>query len=128
MRGATGAGSPEWMLKALLTERWPDQAVPEYTGAVPGRRFRLDVGFPHVRLAVECDGWAWHGRHKGDFKRDRERDRALLLAGWRVLRFFASEIRQSPDTVAETVAQAIGLIEQASSASTGQEGLENHDR
>lgn len=111
---ATRAGSPEWILKTRLTERWPDRAIPEYRGAVPGRRFRLDVGFPDIRLAVECDGWAWHGRHKSDFKRDRERDRALLLAGWRVLRFFASEIRRTPDQVVETVAEAIATLERGS--------------
>ncbi|MFW6343077.1 MAG: DUF559 domain-containing protein [Halothiobacillaceae bacterium] len=45
-----------------------------------------------------------------DFKRDRARDRLLVLNGWRVLRFYASEIRQQPEQVVEQVAQALRLL------------------
>lgn len=107
----TGVGSPEWILRTLLAEEWPGQAIPGLKNVVPGRRFVLDVGFPHVKLAVECDGWEWHGKHKGDFQRDRERDRALLLVGWRTLRFFASEIRSTPDQVVRTVGEVVAMLE-----------------
>jgi len=109
---AVAEDSPQAILQRLLVERWGDLAVPEYKGAVPGRRFRLDVGFAHVRLGVECDGWEWHGKHKGDFKRDRERDKLLLLNGWRVLRFYASEIKQRPAEVLDMVEKVIAVIEQ----------------
>lgn len=107
-RSATGADSPQARLQDLLTQRWPKEAVAELTNVVPGRRFRLDVGFPAHKLAVECDGWEWHGKHKGDFQRDRERDRLMTLQGWRILRFPASQIRKDPWGVLEQVNLALG--------------------
>jgi very-short-patch-repair endonuclease len=61
-----------------------------------------------VRLGIEVDGWAHHGQRKADFLRDRERDRQLVLHGWRLLRFAASEIRRNPWGVLEHVRQALG--------------------
>lgn len=106
---AMATDAPQAILQRILTEKWPGLAIPEYQGAVPGRKFRIDVAFPEVRLAVECDGWEHHGRYKDDFQRDRERDRLMLLNGWRVLRFYASEIKKSPVSVIETVASALLL-------------------
>jgi very-short-patch-repair endonuclease len=103
------ADAPQAILQRILTEKWPDIAMPEYQGAVPGRKFRIDVAFPEARLAVECDGWEHHGRYKGDFQRDRERDRLMLLSGWRVLRFYASEIKKSPVSVIETVTSVLAI-------------------
>ena len=72
-------------------------AQQEFSGAVPGRRYRLDIAFPAERLCVEVDGWEWHGKYKGDFQRDRERQNLLTRHGWRILRFTAKDIRQNPD-------------------------------
>lgn len=82
-------------------------AVREYEGAVPGRKYRLDIAIPAARLAVEVDGWEWHGKHKGDFTRDRERQNLLTLHGWRILRFTAGQIRSD-------VAGCVEMIKQAS--------------
>lgn len=107
-RDPTGADSPQARLQSLLTRHWPNSVLIEFTGAVPGRRFRLDAAFPLVRLGIEVDGWEYHGKHKGDFLRDRERDRQLVLHGWRLLRFAASEIRRNPWGVLDQVRQALG--------------------
>jgi DNA mismatch endonuclease, patch repair protein len=98
-----------------------------------GFRYRVDVatlpGRPDIvlfkaRLAVFCDGDFWHGRNleerlgrlsKGhnasywtekirtNFERDRRNDAALDAAGWRVLRFWESEVRTNPDAAAAAV-------------------------
>jgi very-short-patch-repair endonuclease len=47
---------------------------------VGGRRYRVDFAWPEWRVALECDGRAFH-----DFQRDRTRWRALGASGWRVL-------------------------------------------
>jgi very-short-patch-repair endonuclease len=47
---------------------------------VGGRRYRLDFAWPEWRVALECDGRAFH-----DFQRDRTRWRELGSSGWRVL-------------------------------------------
>lgn len=78
----------------------------EHPAGVPGRRFQLDIAIVARRIAVEVDGWAWHGMHKGDFTRDRERQNLLTLHGWRVLRFTAGQIRQDLGAVMTTIGQA----------------------
>jgi very-short-patch-repair endonuclease len=53
-------------------------------------------------LIVETDGHRVHGTRQA-FERDRRRDRLLLLAGWRVVRFTWRQPLQDPDEVAETI-------------------------
>jgi very-short-patch-repair endonuclease len=45
----------------------------------------LDAIWHEQRLIVECDGFAAHGTRKA-FEEDRAKDRALQVAGWRVVR------------------------------------------
>lgn len=79
----------------------------EFEGAIPGRRFKLDVAFPEHKLCIEVDGWEWHGKHKGDFQRDRERQNLLTLHGWRILRFTASDLRNQLSSCVAMVQQAL---------------------
>lgn len=98
--------TPHDILWAAVSARWP-QAVREFAGAVPGRRFRLDIGFETERICVEVDGYEFHGKHLGDFKRDRERQNLLVTTGWKVLRFTASDIRQQIDVCMATIEAAL---------------------
>jgi len=59
-----------------------------------GRRFRLDVAVARLKVCFELDGYSHHGLSKKGFTKDRERDRLLMLAGWRVFRFTAKQINQ----------------------------------
>ncbi len=99
----------------LVSSRFPE-AQKEFSGAIPGRRFRLDVAIDRLKLAIECDGWQYHGKFKQDFHRDRERDRLLTLNGWHILRFAASTILKDPWTVLYTVS---AMVEKLESNSTG---------
>jgi len=107
---ARQAAMPEEILTSALVARFGADAVPQFHGSVPGRRYILDVAFPKVKLAVEIDGWQYHGKHLADFKRDRERDRLLVLNGWLVLRFAAGEVRKDPEYCVATVVQCIRSI------------------
>jgi DNA mismatch endonuclease (patch repair protein) len=74
-------------------------------GVLPGVRRRADVVFTRARVAVFVDGCFWHGcpdhgsRPKANAEwwatklaanvaRDRDTDRLLADAGWRVVRFW----------------------------------------
>lgn len=59
----------------------------------------LDARWPEQRLVVECDGWAAHGTRKA-FEEDRARDRALQVAGWRVVRITWRKLTTERDTIA----------------------------
>ena len=62
-------------------------------------RGELDATWPDERLIVECDGFAAHGTREA-FERDRERDRALQVAGWRVVRITWRQLTTDADTIA----------------------------
>lgn len=92
---------------------------------------RPDIAFPGRRLAVFIDGDFWHGnawRIRGldrpeemfpsrakwwlakirrNVERDREVDRLLAQAGWRVLRFWESEVQRSSSRVARSIGLAL---------------------
>jgi Protein of unknown function (DUF559) len=59
----------------------------------------VDCLWPAERLVVELDGFAYH-RTRAAHERDHERDTALAIAGFSVLRFSWSQVRDRPQTVA----------------------------
>lgn len=84
-------------------------------------RSRADVVFARSRVAVFIDGCYWHGcpehyrvprvntnywapKIEGNRERDRRVDRALVDAGWTVLRFWEHE---PPEDIAATVIRCV---------------------
>ena len=63
----------------------------------------LDATWPEHRLIVECDGFAAHGTRKA-FEADRARDRALQVAGWRVVRITWRQLTDEPEVIARQLA------------------------
>ena len=66
-------------------------------------------GYPEVDffwrgrcLVAEADGYGSHGTRRA-FERDRARDRALLVAGFRVVRFTWRQVTEAPTEVAATL-------------------------
>jgi very-short-patch-repair endonuclease len=100
-RGARG------ITRSKLEERFQallDEAVlprPELNAPIElnGRQFEADCVWRKQRLIVELDGRAWHDTRQA-FERDRERDRLLQAAGWRVVRITWRQLRDDPQAVA----------------------------
>lgn len=65
-------------------------------------RYRIDLAFPAVKLAIECDGHEYHAT-KEQRGHDAQRDRFLMSEGWRTLRFTGSQIFHNPDACAREV-------------------------
>ena len=109
----------------------PYQVIPEvyedqrdlFVGMDPSRMFRLETQVcvsPYrldlllsnddgVRLAIECDGRAYHSSPE-QVARDRRRDERLVAEGYRVLRFPGSRIHHdAPGVAREALSMATAL-------------------
>jgi very-short-patch-repair endonuclease len=53
-----------------------------------------------VSVIVECDGHDFHEKTKEQAERDKRRDREIMAAGYRVMRFTGAEIWRDPFRVA----------------------------
>jgi len=92
---------------------------------LPGRP---DIVFPRQRVLVFCDGDFWHGRHlearlarlargnnaaywiaklRRNVERDLHQTRALEAAGWRVLRFWESDLLRDASDAADRVVMTL---------------------
>lgn len=67
---------------------------------------RVDFAWTSVRLVVETDGFAFHA-DRASYRKDRRRGNALVLAGWRVLRFSWEDVVHHPEEVVDAVRQAL---------------------
>jgi very-short-patch-repair endonuclease len=77
-----------------------DLAAPQVNVLVKG--YEVDALWPEARLVVEVDGWEFH-KTRAAFERDRARDAALLVAGYRVVRVTYRQLRVDPARVADTL-------------------------
>jgi very-short-patch-repair endonuclease len=92
---------PESRLRLLLVDAGL-RPVSQHDVVGPDGRWlaRVDLAFPAARVAVEYDGRAVHER-EDVFARDRQRQNALVRAGWVVLRYTAGDLRRGSLVVAE---------------------------
>jgi len=83
----------------------------------PGPGGRIDVAFTRWKVAVFVDGSFWHGhpskwqpgrwsgywdeKIKRNIARDERQNRALIEAGWRVVRLWDFEIEHDADPLVE---------------------------
>lgn len=73
---------------------------------INGHTYYVDICFRRLKLAIEIDGRD-HQRDITTFVRDRERQNALVLAGWTVLRFTWQDLDQHPQRFVAQVRSAI---------------------
>ena len=69
----------------------------------------VDFLWPERHLVVETDGASFHN-HRRAFESDRLRDRALQLAGYRVVRFTYRQVEREPQAVVAAIRR---LLEEA---------------
>ncbi len=89
------------LLKLVRAARLPPPLV---NARVAG--LEVDFLWPRERLIVEVDGYAYHG-HRAAFERDRDRDAALVAAGYRVIRVTWRQIVDEPFHVVANIARAL---------------------
>ena len=81
----------------------------QFPVALPFADIHLDLAFPGIKLAIELDSYSWHLDRKA-LDQDRERDNALQLLGWVVLRFTWVMLRFDPDYVRSTLRAHYDLL------------------
>jgi very-short-patch-repair endonuclease len=79
-------------------------AVPDWA------TYYLDIAFERQRLACEIDGRETHDNDDA-FETDRERQNALVMAGWTVLRFTWKMLTEDPDYVVWATRTALALAD-----------------
>lgn len=109
-RKVTGESPLQIALRGIINANWPGQFVEEHRGAVPGRQYRLDMACPDIRLAIECQGFEFHGRFKSGFQRDCERQNDLAIHGWTVIQFTASDLFKRPDHCADVIRSVVNRL------------------
>jgi len=101
------AESPmETRLRLLLVEAGLPRpaaqvALTDERGSFVGR---VDLYYPERRLAVEYDG----GTHRQSLGADNRRQNRLLASGYRLLRFSAGDVYDSPEALVDQVRAALG--------------------
>lgn len=75
-----------------------DLPLPATGATVLGRE--VDALWSAQRLMVEADGWTFHG-HREAFERDRVRDAAMQVEGYRVIRLTHRRLEREPAVVAD---------------------------
>jgi len=103
---APGESTLEVRLLEIIRQHGIKAPVRQHRVTVNGKNYRLDVAYPDEMVAIEGDGFGVHSERER-FETDRERQNALVLLGWRPLRFTWRQILQQPDYVADTISTAL---------------------
>lgn len=78
--------------------------VQQHRVRIAGRQVRIDLAYPDVKLAIELDGWEFHGTRTA-FDDDRARANLLVAHGWTLLRFTS---RSPNEEILRCVEAALG--------------------
>ncbi len=101
--GAADAESgPEVDVLRILTDAGLPVPARQHQVMAGGNRYRIDLAYPAVKLALEYDGRDAHTRFDR-FAADRRRQNDLVCAGWTVLRYTHEDLRDRPWTIVRQV-------------------------
>ena len=77
-------------------------------GFGPANEIEVDLLSEKFKIAIEIDG-PMHFRNDGDYRRDRRKDRLLLMRGYRVLRFLAEDVASRLGDVLDAIVDFIRM-------------------
>jgi very-short-patch-repair endonuclease len=100
----------------LLLKLLRDNGITGWNANYPVGGYKVDVGFPTQKVAIETDGCGRHWGHlplagdsQEDFQNDGERQNKIALLGWQVLRFTWLDLTEYPQRVLAEIRFATGL-------------------
>jgi hypothetical protein len=68
----------------------------EYPVKLNNKVYVIDYFEPTYKIAIELDGFNYHEKNKSQIQKDKQRERNLVMNGFKVLRFTGSEIKCNP--------------------------------
>jgi very-short-patch-repair endonuclease len=77
----------------------------EVTTQVPCGKYRIDLALIGPRIAIECDGKAYHSSPKAK-ERDKRKNECLEANGWQVLRFSGRQIYNDMPNVMKRIEES----------------------
>lgn len=83
---------------------------PQVQVAEPGLFATVDLGDPTRKVALEAEGFEFHGTRAG-LERDCRRYTELTIYGWRVLRFTWTDVMFRPDWVRWTIETLVAVLD-----------------
>jgi very-short-patch-repair endonuclease len=84
--------------------------VPQHQVAATGVFAIVDLGDPVRRVALEAEGFEFHGTRRG-LERDCRRYTELTICGWRVLRFTWHDVMYRPEWVRWAIESLIAELD-----------------
>jgi len=96
----------ESMLRSLMVTAGIGGFEPQVHVITPGGQARVDLGNRAVKVAVEAEGYEFHGT-PAKFAEDCRRYDDLVSAGWLVLRFTYQQVLGDPAWVIATIRSAL---------------------
>lgn len=102
----------ESALQAIVLDAGVTGFVPQLQVADRCFSARVDLGDCERRIALEADGFTWHGSRSA-LDRDCRRYDELVRRGWLVLRFSWEQVRFDPQWVAGAVVGTVALRNRA---------------
>jgi len=102
---------PESVLELTLIRLLRRSGLPQPVSQYRIRRgqkavARVDLAYPDIRLAIEADGYRYHGG-PADWRRDLARRNELTGLGWRIIHVTWDDVTRRPATVIRQVRIAI---------------------
>ncbi len=98
----------ERRLHAILRQAGLSGWTANPTISLNGIRYRIDVAFPELRVAIEVEGWAFH-RDRDRRDRDVSKLNGLAGAGWQVLVFTWHDVSGRPAYVLDRILAVLAL-------------------
>lgn len=100
---ALSAGRNGSNLERIMKWGIDQLGLPEPTPQYNEGKYYIDFAYLDHKLAIECDGVAWHK----DKEKERTRDAFLESKGWTVLHFEEADIRENAIGCAEVVKRVL---------------------
>lgn len=107
--------------------RFGGDLVHELTLSFTGRKFRIDSALPAYGVAIEMDGYAYHGKPLEGFKRDRAKQRLMAKFGWIMIRVTNDEVNNSLTEVIEDIKQCVSFRQRWTEFSIVETSFGRHD-